>query len=88
MRDATIHFRTVIVHARIVGKEMIVNVRCLMQPQEDDMNIYDTKQIRCAVCKKAIGEIDYDAEIFRPKCGQCANPTPHPKDKMNYLISH
>lgn len=52
------------------------------------MNIYDTKQVRCAICKKSIGEVDYDAEIFRPKCGQCANPTPDPKDKMNYLMSH
>jgi|TARA_B110001454_G_scaffold7881_1_gene7525 phage FluMu protein Com len=46
------------------------------------MNIYDTKQIRCKDCDKAIGEIEYDAEIFLPKCNQCSNPTPHIKDKM------
>ena len=51
------------------------------------MNIYDTKTIRCAICKNTIGEVDYDAEIIRPKCGQCSNPTPHQKDKMNYLMS-
>ncbi len=52
------------------------------------MNIYDTRQIRCVVCKEFIGEVQYDAEIIRPKCGQCAEPIPHPKDKMNYLMSH
>ena len=50
------------------------------------MNIYDTKPIRCVECKKTIGEIDFDAEVVRPKCGQCANPTPHVNDKMNYLM--
>jgi len=71
-----------------VEKEMIVNVHCSRQLLVDDINIYDTKQIRCAVCKKPIGEVDYDAEIFRPKCGQCANPTPDTKDKRNYLMAH
>ena len=52
------------------------------------MNIYDTKTIRCSVCKQVIGEVDYDAEVIRPKCGQCANPTIHTKDKMPYLIPH
>ena len=51
------------------------------------MNIYDTKSIRCSSCKNIIGEVDYDAEIIRPKCGQCAEPTIHAKDKMNYLMS-
>ena len=40
------------------------------------------------MCKQVIGEVDFDAEIIRPRCGQCANPTPHFKDKMPYLISH
>ena len=52
------------------------------------LNIYDTKTIRCVKCDSPIGEVDYDAEIILPKCGQCANPTPHPKDKMPYLMSH
>lgn len=52
------------------------------------MNIYDTKPIRCVICQKAIGEVDFDAEIIRPKCGQCANPILDPKDKMPYLIYH
>jgi len=52
------------------------------------LNIYDTRSISCVGCGKAIGEVDYDAEIIRPKCGQCSNPTPDIKDKMPYLISH
>jgi hypothetical protein len=52
------------------------------------LNIYDTRSISCVICKEVIGEVDYDAEIIRPKCGQCSNPTLHPKDKMPYLISH
>ena len=40
------------------------------------MNIYDTRVIRCAVCEKCIGEVDYDAEVIFPKCGKCANPLP------------
>ncbi|WP_016940203.1 hypothetical protein [Candidatus Nitrosopumilus sediminis] len=52
------------------------------------MNIYDTKSLVCSICKEVIGEVDYDAEIIRPKCGQCSNPTPHVKDKMPYLVPH
>lgn len=52
------------------------------------MNIYDTRTISCVICKQAIGEIEFDAEIIRPKCGQCSNPTIHVKDKMPYLIPH
>lgn len=40
------------------------------------MNIYDKCVIRCAICDKCIGEVDYDAEIIFPKCGKCANPMP------------
>ncbi|CAD6514955.1 conserved hypothetical protein [metagenome] len=52
------------------------------------MNIYDTKTVRCVICDKPIGEVDYDAELIRPKCGQCSNPIPDTKDKMPYLIYH
>ena len=52
------------------------------------MNIYDTKSISCRDCGKIIGEIDYDAEVILPRCGQCSNPSPHYKDKMPYLIRH
>ncbi|MFB5614385.1 MAG: hypothetical protein ACE5RI_04725 [Candidatus Nitrosomaritimum yanchengensis] len=52
------------------------------------LNIYDTKSISCVICGLVIGEVDYDAEIIRPKCGQCSNPTLDPKDKMPYLIPH
>jgi phage FluMu protein Com len=52
------------------------------------LNIYDTKPITCKDCGKIIGEIDYDAEVILPKCGQCSNPIPDIKDKMPYLIKH
>jgi phage FluMu protein Com len=52
------------------------------------LNIYDTKTIRCAICQKLIGEVDFDAEIIYPKCGQYANPIPDTKYKMPYLIYH
>ncbi|WP_179370589.1 hypothetical protein [Nitrosopumilus ureiphilus] len=35
---------------------------------------------------KAIGEVDYDVEIIRPKCGQCSNPTSHIKDKLPFIL--
>lgn len=50
------------------------------------MNIYDTKTLSCAQCGKNIGEIDYDAEVILPKCGQCANPLPE-GDKILYTVS-
>lgn len=50
------------------------------------MNSYDTKVIRCAKCNICIGEIDYDAEVFRPLCGKCANPMPE-GDKILYTVS-
>jgi hypothetical protein len=71
-----------------VENEMTVNVYYLMQLQEakGNLNLYDTKTIRCAICQKAIGEVDFDAEIIRPKCGQCSNPIPDTRDKIPYLI--
>jgi hypothetical protein len=51
------------------------------------MNIYDTKQLSCYRCGKHIGEIEYDAEIILPKCGQCANPFPENDDKIFYMKS-
>ena len=50
------------------------------------MNIYDTKSIYCKKCGKVIGEIDYDANVILPECGQCANPLPE-GDKILYTIS-
>lgn len=50
------------------------------------MNLYDTKIVRCVICKKSIGEVEFDAEIIRPKCGQCSNPVLSSNDKMPYLI--
>lgn len=51
------------------------------------MNIYDTKVVRCSVCGKAIGEVEYDAELIRPKCGHCAEPLPQNDDKAMYIIN-
>ncbi|MCV0411701.1 hypothetical protein [Nitrosarchaeum sp.] len=52
------------------------------------MNIHYTKTIKCITYDKAIWEVNFDAEIIRPKCGQRSNPTPDTKDKMPYLIYH
>ena len=54
----------------------------------NELNIYDTKSITCKDCGKVIGEVDFDADIILPRCGQCSNPTPDVKDKMPYLIYH
>jgi hypothetical protein len=51
------------------------------------LNIYDTKPISCAKCEKSIGEIDYDAKIINPLCGQCSNPLPE-GDKILYTVSN
>lgn len=51
------------------------------------MNIYDKKIVRCSRCDQCIGEVDYDAEIMLPKCGQCANPLPEGDDKVLYNVS-
>ncbi len=50
------------------------------------MNIYDTKTIRCMECDKPIGEIDYDANVIRPICGQCDDPRPDVKDQLSYRM--
>ena len=51
------------------------------------LNIYDEKPVVCVECNRCIGEVEYDAEIIRPKCGKCANPTPEGDDKVSYLAS-
>lgn len=52
------------------------------------LSICDTKPLSCTICKQVIGEVDYDAEIIRLKCGQYSSPTLHVNDKMPYLILH
>jgi len=47
-----------------------------------DLNIYDTKTIRCIECEKPIGEIDYDAKVIHPRCGKCDGPRPDVKDQL------
>jgi len=51
------------------------------------MNIYDTKSLVCAKCETAIGEIDWDAQVIRPLCGKCANPSPE-NDKILYTVGY
>ncbi len=51
------------------------------------MNIYDTKIVKCIICGKSIGEIEYDAVVTLPKCGHCANPIPEGDDKLLYILS-
>jgi len=53
----------------------------------EKMNIYDTRTISCRSCGKSIGEIDYDAEVILPQCGQCANPMPE-GDNIVYTASY
>jgi hypothetical protein len=54
---------------------------------DSDLNLYDTKVIRCTKCNKSIGEVEFDAEIVFPKCGHCADPIPDGFDKLSYTIS-
>ena len=51
------------------------------------MNIYDTKVVVCANCKKQLGEVEFETLIIRPLCGQCANPKPE-GDKILYTASY
>jgi hypothetical protein len=51
-----------------------------------DLNIYDTKTIRCIECDKPIGEIDYDANVIHPICGQCDDLRSYVKDKLSYRM--
>ena len=51
------------------------------------LNIYDEKTISCVECGRCIGEVEYDAEIIRPKCGKCANPMPEGDDKLSYTVN-
>ena len=48
-----------------------------------ELNIYDTKTIRCLECDKPIGEIDYDSNVIRPICGPCNDPKPDVKDQLS-----
>ncbi len=54
--------------------------------ENPELNIYDTKTISCIECDKPIGEIDYDANVIRPICGQCEDPRPEVKDQLSYRM--
>ncbi len=51
-----------------------------------ELNIYDTRTISCIQCDKPIGEIDFDANVIRPICGQCDDPRPNVKDQLSYRM--
>jgi hypothetical protein len=51
------------------------------------MNIYDTRQIRCVTCDKAIGEVEMDAEITNPQCEACTNHLPQGDDQFMHVRS-
>lgn len=52
------------------------------------MNIYDTRQIRCVTCKRAIGEVEVDSEMTRPKCAVCAKNIPQGDDQLMYYTAN
>ena len=59
------------------------------------MNLYDTKVVNCGLCKKTIGEVDFDAMIPHPLCGQCKIQLPKEVNVFytlnpykNMIISH
>ena len=58
-------------------------MKLLSMAVNSELNIYDTKTISCIECDKQIGEIDYDANVIRPICGQCEDPRPDVKDQLS-----
>ena len=62
------------------------SIRNILSQRCYKLNIYDTKTISCAKCKKDIGEVDYDSQVIRPLCGYCANPLPE-GDTSLYAVS-
>ncbi|MGD8638855.1 MAG: hypothetical protein PVG43_08160 [Nitrosopumilaceae archaeon] len=50
------------------------------------MNIYDTRQVRCVNCDKAI-EVEIDAKITSPQCEACANHLPQGDDQLMHTSS-
>jgi len=43
--------------------------------------------VYCTRCEKSIGEVEYDAKVINPLCGNCAEPLPD-GDKILYTISN
>ena len=46
----------------------------------------EVKQILCSKCGRVIGEIESDADVTFPRCGNCSNPMPE-GDDIIYTIS-
>ena len=46
----------------------------------------EIKKILCSKCGRVIGEIEEDADITFPTCGECSNPLPEGDDFI-YIVS-
>jgi hypothetical protein len=51
------------------------------------MNIYDKKQIRCTRYGNFVGEVEYNAKIIFPLCGNCTDPYSDGLDKIQYTMT-
>jgi ribosomal protein S27E len=50
------------------------------------MNLYDKKIVKCNVCKKSLGEVDFDVNVFAVKCKNCENKkTNYEEPSYNFL---
>ena len=57
----------------------------MRMPNCNKMNLYDTKPIHCNQCGKFIGEMDLDAIVTLPKCGNCSNLKSEGVDPLSNL---
>ena len=50
------------------------------------LNKIEVKKILCSKCGRVIGEVEEDADITFPRCGDCSNPVPEGDDFI-YTVS-
>ncbi len=50
------------------------------------MSMYDTKIIRCVECDETMGELDFDAEVMQPRCGQCVRSMHEMRNNLTQRI--
>lgn len=51
------------------------------------MSMYDTKIIRCVECDETMGELDFDAQVMQPKCGNCVRLMEETKNNLMHVIT-
>jgi len=51
------------------------------------MNIYDTRIVHCVECDTSIGELDEDAQVLQPKCGNCVKLMEKTKNNLMHVIT-